>query len=131
MLIKNNEARILGIPKKGSNGSVVLLKPGINDVKAEDFALIDDSDMFLLWLDAEMVELILPKREIPCETEDSNTFEISAINLKEAESIIEQTFDVDLLHNWVDEDTRIGVKKAIRKQLERIDNAGKRLDDEV
>lgn len=132
-LIKNNLPRIFGIGKPACK-EPVLLKPGVNSVSDEDLMAIEDNPHFMAALERSDLELLSPKvarPEVGDEIEppdgpeviEEDCFDIASVNVGEAEGIIRDTFDVELLRSWGDDD-RSTVKRAIRQQLERIGNAG-------
>ena len=140
-LIKNTQARIIGIGRPGSTAPI-LLKPGNNSVPDKDMEIIIDNphsdEMFeLKILELVDVKVIAPPPP-PEGTEDQDEpeadpamyFDLGTVNVSDAAGIIAETYDISLLKAWAERDERSTVQKAIIQQLERIDHAGEKNGNE-
>jgi hypothetical protein len=127
ILIKNNLARIIGCAHKGQP---VMLMPGITPVTQEQYDVLHGNPVLLAYFDRNELELLRPRQIMPPveveakqgEPAPQATFCISSVPVREAASIITETFNVKLLREWLDKDERATVQRDIQRQLTRIDN---------
>ena len=112
MLIKFNRPTVLGFKTH-------LIKPGINDLPAEDVAEMQDDEILAGKFDSgelEIVEVEGPKKGL------SAIERLAKAPGKEAIKLAAQTVDLVILTGWLEVEKRKMVKEAIRAQISKIKN---------
>lgn len=89
----------------------VRLIPGANELKE------DAIDVFLQECDHPLNKVLIDNKEIVFELKG-----ISELSAPKASSLVKDTFDLNLLEEWKDAETRKSVLKAIDEQIEAIKN---------
>lgn len=131
MFVKYNKANVLGVA--GVNETVIF-KPGVNEVSKESWEkIIEDPSIkqkisagFLVVMhhrdhEVQKAQLSIEPSVAREELEVDET--LDKLNAHEAASIIETTFDFELLQKWKALEERKGVLKAIDKQLDIIEGS--------
>ena len=125
------------------DGSVILIKPGINEVTAEQFKVLKAHPIIKARMQDEvvdkkrgkvkMLEVLADEKtdkaeDVPADADESNG--LSSLNQKESIKVVGETYDTGLLREWADKETRAGVGKAIEKQLAKIEKERQENNDE-
>lgn len=121
VLVKNNELRIKGVD--GVKGPIVL-KPGLNQIDAEDAALISKHPIIKAEIEAGTLEfpegLDEEKKDEAGAPAEDPIKPLLKLNVNNAKETIAQTIDVEILNSWFEKETRVTVKDLISKQLEEL-----------
>jgi hypothetical protein len=99
-------------------GDVVLV-PGHNDVNPTHWK----SAMGNIYLQKKIQEK-MDAQIIVVRNEADVTNNLRDFTVTESSKIIGETFDIPLLEQWLDHDTRKGVRKDIEEQIAKIKEAG-------
>jgi hypothetical protein len=137
VLVKNTKPRCFGVVNPA--GGMVMLKPGVNSITAEDLAVLDGNPHVAgAFEHGELVRVSavvapaktentlpgIPAVEAPVE-EKAAAFDLTSVSGKDAVVLITETYDCSLLQVWAESDSRSAVQRAISKQLDLIKAAGK------
>jgi|SRR5579859_609154 len=106
MILKWNQPNIHNI------GGLFLLQPGVNiEVKTSD------------WEKAKKIPLIqhyLQTKDLEVVDATGNNDDLSAFSVSEAVKLVAETFDRNVLNQWLKTDKRSTVTNAIQAQLDKV-----------
>lgn len=117
MIIKNNRLGLMGVGyDSATNKCVLTLLPGPNEVSVELWNKIKAHPMIGVYLQEGLLE------EIADEKKPNAPAEVLLAKLppKEAEAVVAQTVQVEILERWFKAEKRPKIKKAIEKQIAEI-----------
>lgn len=106
-----------------SAGGVVFY-PGMNRVDADAIAKVKDLPAVKLRLDAGILTAVTPTEERQAGTRGEEIPQepsITDFKVVDAVGMIESTSDTTLLRKWQNEDTRLGVQRAIAARLDALE----------
>ena len=106
------------------------LMPGVNKIRSEQFDAWKDHPRVKKMLDAGDIKLRDYRGKQPAPDVSSNVADVLSFDeaklslhqmtVAEAKSVIENTFDVELLKEMMENDDRQVIIKAIKKQIKRL-----------
>ena len=130
MLINYKKKNTITLPKTMDGKSVAMLKPGMNEFPSEVWgdhkqhpiikAMVENGDI-------EEVTVTGKKegnKKAPTLGADDKEIDISKVETKDAKSLVNETLDLKILERWEAQETRIEVKKLIKKQMDKINKKG-------
>lgn len=111
LLVNNKMTRLIGysaiIKESPRVQQPVVLRPGVNEVNAEQFERATKKSLqWAAWIKEGLVEI----KQKPADAGEG----LGHFSAAEAKKLIEETFDVELLEAWEHEEKRSAVAKAIR-----------------
>ena len=134
ILVKWNKSNVMGVGAGLPDASVIQFVPGINEFTKEQWEIVGAHPEIKARMKTEVVDLKrgkVPMIEVLSETkksddtnkgdDDNNEGGIAGLGVKEAKNIIKETENTPLLREWLESETRKGVKEAIEKKLEKIE----------
>ena len=148
VLVKWNKTHVMSVGTGLNDASIVKFIPGANEFTQEQWDKVKNNPELKKRMETQIVD---PKRgKVPmlevisegkkAETtngdegdngsNDDNGPAISELGVKEAKELVKETFNTPLLREWYEGETRKGVKEAIEKQLQTIEDERKNNDDD-
>lgn len=130
MLLKLNKNGPWSIATGIQGGGVVSLRPGVNKLEKREWELIKGHPDVKERLEKKVLEIIEgPKEESGDSGETGEVETLGQLGAPEAKKLVAETHNTDLLNEWLEDESRKGVKAAIEKQLadiekEREESAG-------
>lgn len=125
MILKWKGSRVWAIGMAGLEGMSVVLRPGLNTVKSDEWNQVKDTPDVKARLKANQLEIVeddAKKSGKKDESKDSSgAQDIGSLNVDKAKALIADTYSVKQLNAWKEPETRSGVIKAIDAQLEKIE----------
>jgi len=118
MLVEYSKPNVLTLPitaKSGKSLKSVLLSPGINQVAKKDWDICKDLP--------KIKRLVADKKIKVCVNSDdtTNEFALTKVKVNEAVVLVKKTLNLVLLEDWLAGETRPGVVKAIKQQMQHIE----------
>lgn len=106
-------------PRKGAvKFDSIELKSGINFLNDVDFSRLSshpDYTRYVEWEAIKVQESDAPVDSIPLSDVPAN---LSAYSPKKAESIVDDTYDVDVLKRWLEAESRVTVKRVLEGRIQ-------------
>lgn len=143
VLVKWNKSNVMSVGAGLPDASVIQFMPGVNEFTKEQWEKVSAHPEIKKRMETEvvdlkrgkvpMIEVLAEKKENKSEgnDDDANTNSaISELGVKDAKTLVEETFNTVLLKEWLEGETRKGVKSAIEKQLEGIEKEREGSNDE-
>jgi len=139
MLVRWNGKNVWSIGSGMADASVIQFIPGPNDIKKEQWDCIKNHPEIKLRQTQEIIcekrgkimrlEILEAPKDAPKgdDGDDNKEVSITSLGVKKAKALVLETFNVELLRKWDEIVTHKGVKDAIAKQFEAIEQA--RIDD--
>jgi hypothetical protein len=146
MLVKWNGKNVWSIGKGMADGAVVQLVPGPNELEKADWEAIKDHPVVKARMEKDvidmtrgkvkMLEVVVAKVETGSSDDNSGSDDnneggstLSSLNATDAVKLIKETFNVELLRKWEEDETRKKPMAAIKAQFEAIEKS--REEDEA
>jgi hypothetical protein len=134
-LVKNNLVRVIGCGRSGAKP--ILLHPGNTPVTAEELETLQANPVLIRLFDKQDLVVLRtskppkPTDELPLDDESEQSdedkpFNIGSVPVREAAGIINETYNVALLREWLEADERSTVQRDIKRQLERIESESRK-----
>lgn len=126
---KKEKAGLHMIPVMAKNNKIekyIKLVPGFNDIDDKDWENAEKNSDVKALVDSGDIEVV---KEVVNPDKEAKDKKIKVSSLKdlpanEAEKIIADTWDVDVLKSWKKKESRDSVRTTIMNQLENIEKAG-------
>jgi hypothetical protein len=116
------------------DASVIQFMPGVNEFTKEQWEKVSAHPEIKKRMETEVVDLKrgkVPMIEVLSEVKKSdnsnegndedNKGGIEGLNVGDAKALVKETENTPLLREWLESETRKGVKEAIEKKLEKIE----------
>jgi hypothetical protein len=131
MIVNNKQTRLIVLPYRGKNSMVMgkmVLLPGCNVVDETHWAAARSSVEDKIKR-GELVEVKTEVKETIHPQTKKKTVEVKGINLKdleakEAAEVVDDTYSLETLGVWKEEESREDVRVAILKQIELVEKHG-------
>lgn len=116
MLVQWNEERVKYIEY---NGSKVVLLPGVNEVAAKDWTAVRGIVQDEIAAD-QITELFVAKSAKAKDGEEAAVVykDFTELEAKEATKLIQNTYSIATLTNWLDREGRSDVRAALQKRID-------------
>lgn len=142
VLVKWNKSNVMSVGAGLPDASVIQFMPGVNEFTKEQWEKVSAHPEIKKRMETEVVDLKrgkVPMIEVLAEKksesngdsdDDNGSAAISELGVKDAKALVGETFNTPLLREWLESETRKGVKDAIEKQLAKIEADREGSDDE-
>ena len=133
VLVKWNKTNVMSVGAGLPDASVIQFIPGINEFTKEQWEVVSKHPEIKKRMEMEvvdlkrgkvkMIELLseVKKSDDDNKGDEDNKGGIEGLNVGDAKNLIKETENTPLLREWLESETRKGVKEAIEKKLEKID----------
>jgi len=142
VLVKWNKSNVMSVGCGLPDASVIQFIPGVNEFTKEQWAVVSKHPEIKSRMKEEVVDLKrgkVPMIEVLSEVkkskgsnegDDDNKGGIEGLNVGDAKALVKETENTPLLREWLESETRKGVKEAIEKKLEKIEAGREGSNDE-
>jgi hypothetical protein len=141
VLVKWNKSHVMSVGTALPDSSVVQFVPGVNEFKIEQWEVVKNHPEIKKRMETEVVDLKrgkVPMIEVVSEEkkeenkgEDENSEGgLAGLGVSKAKNLVKETENTPLLREWLESETRKGVKEAIQKKLEKIEAERESSEDE-
>jgi hypothetical protein len=134
VLVKWNKSNVMSVGAGLPDASVIQFMPGVNEFTKEQWETVSKHPEIKKRMETEVVDLKrgkVPMIEVLSEAkkaddsnkgdDDNNEGGIAGLNVGDAKALVKETENTPLLREWLESETRKGVKEAIEKKLEKIE----------
>jgi hypothetical protein len=97
------------------------LKSGINHLSDVDFAKLKSHPAYQGYVDRKALVVQEPKEEVEVVPLSETPANLSAYNVDEAEDIIDNTHDLDVLKRWLSGETRVTTRRDLNQRIKDIE----------
>lgn len=128
MLIKYNKENILSFPVGNEPSGTLKIQPGMNEFPSDVFKAVEKHPIVSFLVESGVIEFPTFKAEKKEKGKEKiigkkdEEIDLSELSVKDANTLVRETFNLEMLDRWDVAETRIKVKKVIEKQLEDIHN---------
>lgn len=115
MIVKYNHAGIINI---GHTGGTILLMPGVNTPKKEEWDKVKTNPIVKQMIEDGKIEVVEAEKADSEEKEVSTS--LALLHVKTAEKLVKETLNRDILKTWLSTEKRPSVLKALNEQLDKV-----------
>lgn len=130
MLINYKKKNMMTLPRTLDGKSAEVLRPGMNEFPSEVWEMHKKHHIVMAMVENGDIEEVTVKgkkegkKAAPKLGADDKEIDISKVEDKDAKSLVKETLNLEILERWEAQETRIEVKKLIRKQKDKINKKG-------
>lgn len=130
MLIKYTGTNVHALATK--DGKVIAsLRPGWNEFPMALFKANENDSEVCAWIKSGKLAFLSKgygKKAKPLHRFDDEELHLSELEADQALEVVKETYNRAMLQRWLDEETRHRVKRAVDKQLRKVNNGGEEED---